>query len=163
VDAAIAEARLAAPERAPRGSFRCLVGLGAAAGAAKASGASWRNLGERDVRGGASPLASAVCRAGPGPVQGVVGADSAPFFRYAAVPEDPRHVVGLLAGGQLSAGATAVGLYGTVGFTSRGVGVRAVWTGLRDWADDPMGFELRAQWLAPELGVEAAVSWVWTL
>lgn len=155
-----AEPRIQMTSLAPR---RCLLGMGIAGGAASAGGSTWENLGAANLRGGVSPLASIACGIGAPKAQLVVGLDSAPYFRYGDVPRDRRHLLALSGGVDFLFGATSLGPLASIGATSRGVGLHALWLGINDWKRDPMGVELRALWLAPKAGIEASAAWIWTL
>jgi hypothetical protein len=142
---------------------RCLLGMGVAGGAAQAGGSTWENLGAADIRGGISPLASVACGIGSEQTHFMVGFDSAPYFRYGDVPQDRRHLLAMSVGVDFLMGATSFGVMGSVGSTSRGLGPRMTWLGLRDWKNDPMGLEARVLWLAPKAGAEISVAWAWSL
>lgn len=142
---------------------RCLLGMGIAGGASRSRGDLWQRKERSDVRGGLSPLASLACGFGGSRLHLVAGLDSAPYFRYGDRPRDREHILAASGGVDLLFGTTSLGLLGSVGATSRGIGARLTWLGLKDWKEDPMGIELRGLWLAPKVGAELSAAFVWTL
>lgn len=143
---------------------RVRVGAGLAAGLAKTNGSQWENLGRTPTGGGASPFGAAVAEARlAAGVELLGGVDAAPFFAYPSTPGRRPHLLALTTGLQGRSGATSVGAFGTYGIALRGVGVRFTTTPWVDRRDRPTGLEIRATWLAPQIGGELVAAWVWTL
>ncbi|MCB9684247.1 MAG: hypothetical protein H6735_04280 [Alphaproteobacteria bacterium] len=139
------------------------IGLGAAGAVAKTNGTTWEHLGEADTRGAVSPMGSLTAEIGTKSVRGFAGLDSAPFATWASDPQDGLHVLAGTVGFQAGSPSLQVGPYGTLGWAVGGLGVRLVSRPFEDFRGRPTGFELRALWIAPQLGGELAACWLWQL
>jgi hypothetical protein len=143
---------------------RAWVGFGVAGGVATVNGSRWESLGQAPTGGGASPfglflLETRLARG----VDVVTGFDAAPLFSYPSAPARRSHVFATTAGLQVGSTTVRGGVYGTWGYTVKGLGGRVAWTPWVDGRGRESGLELRATWLAPQIGGEATFAWLWRL
>lgn len=152
------------PDRAAQAGLTTWAAVGFAGGVATSAGSQWENLGHAPTGVSASPFGAAGLDVRlAGPVWWSASVDAAPFFVYPSSPDRRSHVIAGTSGVEGGSEAVHVGAYGTFGYTMRGVGLRGVVTPWRDAAGRRTGLELRATWLTPQIGFEAAVAWRWTL
>jgi hypothetical protein len=145
-------------------ALRVWFGAGVAGGFATTDGSRWESLGEAPTGAAISPFAAGMAEVRlAGPVALWTGFDSAPLFAYPAAPDRRTHVAAATLGLTAGSDTLRLGPYGTYGYSLRGLGGRVAYTPFGDARGHATGPELRVTWLTPQIGVEAALSWVWEL